>query len=519
MSLTNRLVLLVLLALVGLGAATVAVFRARQESDAAREATASSQSESVAQELVAKRNALPAGIADAIARGEPAPAALRAFTAALLAPLDDASAGYCLPDGKLVVRETIDFYDVSPPLPEQPPLPGEDELRGDIHRRHGPRLLPLDRDVVVAACRTHARAAPAGANAKQTGKPPALSHVRFVAPNDHLFVTVAGGHEPLAAWALVRTPKRVRSSSALASPLLVALVAVSIVALVALCIDTVLQMRRGIDAIADALVAVQSDLGTPIPRPKPRELARIADGLRAMTAHLSEARKRELALERRLSHERRLASLGRIAAGVAHEIRNPLAGLKLRLDAMARRRLDERSTYDVTRSLGEVGRLNAVVGSLLLVARKEPAPLAEVELAALVDDRLAALETFASTRAIRVVRDGRGRARVDPVGIARVIDNLVRNSVEASPEGAEVVVELRIAGGDVVMRVVDSGAGVAAGQEVELFEPFFTSKPDGTGLGLSLSRAAVEAHGGTLTYARSDGTTSFTVRLPGSAIA
>jgi signal transduction histidine kinase len=507
MSLARRLVLVVVLALVGVGAATAAAFRAHQESDAARDSTAIAQAQYMAQELRAKRDALPPAVAEAIARGGPAPQTLRAFTATLLAPLTDASAGYCLRDGTLAVRETIvtsvSASDLSFPLPGQRPPHADEGLRGNVHAPRGLGLLPLDRDVVVAACRDPKRRA--------------QGSLRFVAPRDTLFVALAGGHEPFAAWALVRTPKRAHSQDVLASPYLVGAIVLAMIALVGLCIDTLLQIRRGIGTIANALVAVQADLETSIPRPAPRELAQIADGLRAMTAHLSDSRKRELALERRLSHERRLASLGRVAAGVAHEIRNPLASIKLRLDAMARRKLDERSAHDVTRALGEVARLDNVVSSLLLVARKQPTPLADVDLAALVDERLAALEAFASTRAVRIVRDGAARAHIDPSGMSRVIDNLVRNSVEASPDGAQVVVELRTCEADLVLRVVDVGPGVSALQQSELFEPFFTSKPDGTGLGLSLSRAAVEAHGGTLTYGRAGGTTSFTVRVPSKA--
>jgi signal transduction histidine kinase len=298
-----------------------------------------------------------------------------------------------------------------------------------------------------------------------------------------------------------------------ALPLLM-VIAGSVVALVAVCVDTVLRTRRESAAIADALAAAQTDLSTAIPHPTARELARIADGLRMMTAHLSYARERELALERRLSHERRLASLGRVAAGVAHEIRNPLAGMKLRLDAMARRKLDERSAHDVKRSLSEVARLDAVVSSLLSVSRKDPALLADVDLAALVDERLAALEPLASSRAVRVVRHGAAHAYVDAAGMARVIDNLVRNAIEASPEGAEVRVHLEVLDSRLAVRVTDVGPGVPPEREGELFEPFFTSKPDGTGLGLSLSRAVAEAHAGTLTYARTNGTTHFIVRLP-----
>lgn len=503
MSLTGRVALLVLLALIGLGAATTAILRAHQESDAVREAQAASQADALSRQLLARRDELPSSLVAAIAAGHPGPPALRSTVAALLMPLLDASAGYCLSDGTLVVRETV-----APHSEMSAPLPGQrTKIAHELgHGGSGPRrgvLLPLDRDVVVAACRTRG----------------AQSRVRFAAPNDILFVSLAGTKDSLAAWALVRTPKRVHSSAAIAVPYLVFAMAFSMIALVALCVDTVLRIRSGTRAIECALVAAQTNLETVIPQPSTRELAQIADRLRAMTAHLAQARDRELALERRLSHERRLASLGRVAAGISHEIRNPLAGIKLRLDTMARRGLDDRNAHDVMRSLEEVARLDAVVSSLLLVARKEPAALVDVDLTALVDERIAALESFAATRAVRVVRRGAARAHVDPIGIARVIDNLARNGIEASPQGAEVELVLAVERGDVVFDVVDRGPGVMADIEAELFEPFFTSKPSGTGLGLSLSRATVESHGGTLSYRRGIDATSFCVRLPGKAIA
>lgn len=505
-SVATRLVVIVLLALVGIGAAATALVRTHRQSDAARKTAAFTQADSVAESLQNKRDALPASVAETMSRGDSVPAGLAAYTAALLAPLTDASAGYCLPDGKLIARQSIVPPHINRlPLPPHGRLPRSSDLLGNIRDSAGPGLFPIDRDFIVNVCRNLGSA----------------QHKReqLDAPRDTLYLTVRGGHAPFAAWALVRTSRRDPSSDVLGSPFIVALIALAMVALVALCVDTVLRVRRGIDTLASALVAVQSNLSTPIRRPSTPELARIADGLCALTAHLSEARERELGLERKLSHERRLGLLGRVAAGVAHEIRNPLAGIKLRLDAMARRSLDERSARDVERSLGEVARLDAVIGSLLLVARKDPAPLSDVDLGALVEERLAALEAFAAQRGVRVFcvsRDGAARARIDAAGIARVVDNLVRNGVEASPDGAEVRVELSRSRSDVELRVVDRGAGIAVGRQGELFEPFFTSKPDGTGLGLSLSRAAVEAHGGTLTYARAEGATSFIVRLPGS---
>jgi two-component system sensor histidine kinase FlrB len=95
-----------------------------------------------------------------------------------------------------------------------------------------------------------------------------------------------------------------------------------------------------------------------------------------------------------------------------------------------------------------------------------------------------------------------------------VIDNLVRNAIEASPAGEAVLVRIEMDGGETRLIVVDRGSGVPAEREGELFEPFFTLKSEGTGLGLFLSRVLVEAHGGRLSYHREGAETRFVVTLP-----
>jgi signal transduction histidine kinase len=228
-----------------------------------------------------------------------------------------------------------------------------------------------------------------------------------------------------------------------------------------------------------------------------------------MARHLAEAQERERALSKSLEHEQRLAALGRIAAGVAHEIRNPLAGMKLRLDLMARTPgVAPDLQTDVRACLEEVDRLDRVVRSMLGVARaSEKSAPEEIDLAVLVDERIKLVEG-------NVRRQGEGRVRTDRDPLSRVVDNLIRNAVEASSKDAEVVVMLEPAEKGTTITVIDHGPGVPEARSAELFEPFFTTKPEGTGLGLFLSRSLVKALGGTLTYSRQEDSTRFSFTLP-----
>ena len=244
------------------------------------------------------------------------------------------------------------------------------------------------------------------------------------------------------------------------------------------------------------------------------ELARIAQGQSTLVGDLEQARWRERALERDLARGKRLAGLGRVVAGVAHEVRNPITGIKLTLDGLLRRGLDERGSRDVKICLEEIGRLDRVVGSLLLVSRSGIEQKADLELSRLVDERLRQAQAAAAERGVELSRRGTALAPCNADTIIRVVDNLVRNAIDASPQGGRVRVLLEADPDEARIVVEDQGAGVPAAREGELFEPFFTLKPDGTGLGLFMSRALVTAQGGRLTYAHRDSSTLFTVALP-----
>src|SRR5262249_47142213 len=155
-----------------------------------------------------------------------------------------------------------------------------------------------------------------------------------------------------------------------------------------------------------------------------------------------------------------------------------------------------------------------LVADLLVVAGRRSGPRAATALGALVEQRVGLLLPWATERKVRIDVSGTASVALDSDAVARAVDNLVRNAVDASPpEGA---VEVRVLDDARAARVQvrDHGAGVDDARVHELFEPFFTTKPEGTGLGLALSRAIAAAHGGTLTYARDDGVTCFELTFP-----
>lgn len=216
-------------------------------------------------------------------------------------------------------------------------------------------------------------------------------------------------------------------------------------------------------------------------------------------------------LERRLEHERRLASLGQMSATLAHEIRNPLASLKGNAQLLARALPEgERSRSKADRVVEEAIRLETLTNGLLEFARTGAIHIEPVDPAALLR------EAAASVGDGRVTLDATGAPGAWPLDRERmrqVLTNLIENAAQA----AEAPVEARVSGerGQLVYVVRDRGAGIADEDLARVFEPFFSRRVRGTGLGLAVAKRLVELHGGTIAARNAPGGGGeFTVTLP-----
>jgi signal transduction histidine kinase len=215
-----------------------------------------------------------------------------------------------------------------------------------------------------------------------------------------------------------------------------------------------------------------------------------------------------------------LAAVGQLAASIAHEVRNPLTSIKLLVGAALSGRCPQGLSHaDLQVIHDEVGRLERKVQSLLDFARpleigSEPRDIAEVvrQVIDLVHERL----TRQSVRLTLDLPPEPVAAELDADQFKGVLVNLVFNALDTMPGGGDLVVRLaRETGGALRLTVEDTGPGIDARVADRLFTPFFSTKPTGTGLGLSVSRRIVHAHGGTLTAAnRAAGGACFTITLP-----
>lgn len=232
-----------------------------------------------------------------------------------------------------------------------------------------------------------------------------------------------------------------------------------------------------------------------------------------------------LQLERRAAEAEALAHMGTLAAGLAHEIRNPLnaAGLQLHLLARGVERLPEaeraamRTRVDIVAS--ELKRLERLLGDFLELARPRPMAREPVDMERLLGDVLELHEPAAHARGVLLTRKlGHAMALGDRERLKQVFHNLVVNAMEATSQGDSVTVTVERERGEspaVVVTVSDTGRGIPGAMMERVFEPFFTTKEAGTGLGLAIVRQIIERHGGQVELESTEGKgTRVTVRIP-----
>jgi two-component system sensor histidine kinase PilS (NtrC family) len=223
------------------------------------------------------------------------------------------------------------------------------------------------------------------------------------------------------------------------------------------------------------------------------------------------------AMEARMRAADRLASLGRMAANIAHEIRNPLAALSGAVEVMAAGTADDTRERLGQIVLNETNRLNGIIREFLEYARPAPLSRAAVNVAETVDEVLVLLEHQVVPGTLKIVREFPPALTwtVDRQQFRQAVWNLCLNAVQAMPEGGELRVTMTVVGGRLVVRVNDTGEGIADADLGQLFEPFFSTKSGGTGLGLALVHRIVQDHGGEVdVQSRPGAGSTFTLTLP-----
>jgi PAS domain S-box-containing protein len=243
------------------------------------------------------------------------------------------------------------------------------------------------------------------------------------------------------------------------------------------------------------------------------ELRRANDELERRVAERSAAL---AAAQQELLRKERLAVLGRLAGGLAHQIRNPLGAIAAAVPVVRSALAGDlaRATHAVDIIEEEIWRANRTITDLIEYARIRPALAQPVPVSELVEQTLA---TQHVPRDVHIVRDlpAVPPVNVDAAQTQGALENLVRNALDAMPRGGTLTISARRDGAHVVLRIADTGDGIPAEVRERMYEPLVTTKPLGLGLGLTTARALIENQRGSITFdAVPEGGTRFDVHLP-----
>ena len=259
-----------------------------------------------------------------------------------------------------------------------------------------------------------------------------------------------------------------------------------------------------------------------VPAERLDEMGTLASAFNEMTAKLGRARE----LENQLHQAEKGAVVGRLAAAIAHEIRNPLNYINLTLDhlrsSFAPADPNKRNTFVqlTTQLKAEVARINRHITDFLKYSRPSKLDLQELDVRAEAEDALRLIEARADECRIKtnIIQDGPLPAvMADREALRSVFTNLVINAVEAiDSEGGNISIKLsNPETNSVKVEISDTGRGIAAQDISKVFEPYFSTKETGTGLGLAIVKKAIDDHGGTISVVSKEGSgTTFTIILP-----
>jgi len=242
-----------------------------------------------------------------------------------------------------------------------------------------------------------------------------------------------------------------------------------------------------------------------------RELDRLVGALNAVGVRLTQARRRATAAER-------LAAVGGWAAGLAHEIRNPIAAMRLKAENALAAPDDGRRVSALRSILEQVGRLDGLLRDLMDTTQRRQPEITEADLGGFIESTIDSHREIAAAKGVDVkcgpVEQALTPPQFDVGQVRRALDNLILNAIQNSPRGGTVTVKARHRHGRLCLRVCDSGPGVPDKIRDRLFEPFVTGRVEGTGLGLTIVSEIARASGGEARHVSDANGTVFEIELP-----
>ncbi len=270
------------------------------------------------------------------------------------------------------------------------------------------------------------------------------------------------------------------------------------------------------ELVSAARRVARTDLEFEVPATGRDEIGTLSRTFNEMLADL----RRKKDLEEELRRAEQSAVVGRLASGIAHEIRNPLNFINLSIDHLTEKLAPNREASHILGMIkDEIGRLNQMVSDFLSYGRPARLKLRELDARVLIEEVVALISAQAGEQGVRVEvtseSDADTTVQGDPEQLRTCFSNLMINAIQAMPSGGDLKVTLRTRDDNLIVEVEDSGVGILPEHFGQIFEPYYSTKETGIGLGLPLTRKIIEEHGGTVEVTSEPAVgTRFKVALP-----
>jgi signal transduction histidine kinase len=314
-----------------------------------------------------------------------------------------------------------------------------------------------------------------------------------------LVAVLASPNSMLSAWSLRRILNFSDSSELTRRYLLVIVMFISLIS-IGIVLRLSLGLQREFALIRAGLEKLRTEPNHRLPD-QGGELRTIVQAINSMAHGRQE-------LETALRREDRLRLMGRVVAGIAHEIRNPLNSIRLTSRVLARRLADQPQAQESTSLITtEIDRLDSLLSSLLVFGADEPGKLRRQPIQPLLERTLALVKPHAKERNVELQfrTDSDCEASVDGDHLQQALMNVLLNAIDASGTNGSVALSMSRSTDEVEITIEDSGPGLTAGQQDRLFEAFYTTKSNGTGLGLAVTKTLLEKMGASIHVSNRNG--------------